>query len=75
MFLLVFLSTFPVAIPFIVMTHARSALRVSNAIAVTMLFIAGVAYGRIVDGASWMFGLAMVVLGVALVALTMALGG
>lgn len=42
-FLLVFLSTLPVAIPFIVMTHARSALRVSNAIAITMLFIAGVA--------------------------------
>jgi hypothetical protein len=73
--LLVFLSTFPVAIPFIVMTQARSALRVSNAIAVAMLFIAGVAYGRIVGRSPWVFGLAMVALGVALVALTIALGG
>lgn len=74
-FLLVFLSTLPVAIPFIVMAHARSALRVSNAIAVAMLFVAGVAYGRAVDGAPWKFGIAMVVLGIVLVALTMALGG
>ena len=38
-FLLVFLSTFPVAIPFIVMRNAGPALRVSNAIAIAMLFI------------------------------------
>ena len=74
-FLLVFLSTFPVAIPFIVMAHARSALRVSNGIAVVMLFVAGVAYGRAVGGPPWKFGAGMVGLGGALVALTIALGG
>ncbi len=74
-FLLVFLSTFPVTIPFIFMRDLAAALRVSNAIAVTMLFLAGFAYGRVVGRAPWLIGLSMVALGGALVALTMALGG
>ena len=74
-FLLVFLSTFPVAIPFIFMTDALVALRISNAIAVLMLFIAGFAFARITGGRPWLFGIAMVLLGVVLVAMTMALGG
>jgi hypothetical protein len=74
-FLIVFLSTFPVAIPFIFMHDAAMALRISNLIAVVMLFITGVAYGRCVGRSTWGFGMAMVVLGAVLVALTMALGG
>jgi VIT1/CCC1 family predicted Fe2+/Mn2+ transporter len=74
-FLLVFLSTFPVAVPFIFMQRAGSAMRVSNAIAVAMLFITGLAYGRCVGRSPWGFGIGMVVLGAVLVALTMALGG
>jgi VIT1/CCC1 family predicted Fe2+/Mn2+ transporter len=74
-FLLVFLSTFPVVLPFIFMHNAMLAMRVSNGIAVTMLFIAGIAYGRSVGRSPWGFGVTMVVLGCALVALTMALGG
>jgi VIT1/CCC1 family predicted Fe2+/Mn2+ transporter len=50
-------------------------LRVSNAIAVAMLFVTGVAYGRCIGRSPWGFGIAMVVVGVVLVALTMALGG
>jgi VIT1/CCC1 family predicted Fe2+/Mn2+ transporter len=74
-FLLVFLSTFPVALPFILMHNAMAAMRVSNAVAVVMLFIAGFAYGRCVGRSPWVFGIVMVVLGGVLVALTMALGG
>jgi hypothetical protein len=74
-FLLVFLSTLPVAVPFMVMHSATAAIRVSNGIAIVMLFVAGVAYGRVVRWAPWMFGISMVVLGVVLVALTIALGG
>ena len=74
-FLLVFLSTFPVTIPFIFMHNATPAMRVSNAIAVTMLFITGVTYGRCVGRSPWLFGFSMVFLGVILVGLTMALGG
>ena len=74
-FLLVFLSTFPVAIPFIIMDQLKPAMRVSNAIAVVMLMIAGIAYGRHVGRSPWGFGISMVLLGCLLVALTIALGG
>jgi VIT1/CCC1 family predicted Fe2+/Mn2+ transporter len=74
-FLLVFLSTFPVAVPFIVMESARTAMRVSNGVAVVMLFAAGIAYGRLVGRNPWALGIAMVALGSVLVGLTMALGG
>ena len=40
-FLLVFLSTFPVVVPFVFMQDPRLALRVSNVVAITMLFGAG----------------------------------
>jgi len=74
-FLLVFLSTFPVVIPFIVMRDPVPALRVSNAIAVVLLFAAGYAFGRLTGrGPVWM-GSAMVLLGSILVGLTIALGG
>jgi hypothetical protein len=74
-FLLVFLSTFPVVIPFLVMQDALPALRVSNAVAIVMLFITGYAFGRIAGRRAWLNGIAMVFLGCILVALTIALGG
>jgi hypothetical protein len=74
-FLLVFLSTFPVVMPFIVMRTAGPALRASNAIAIVMLFLTGWAFGRITGHHPWLVGLVMVVLGATLVGMTMALGG
>jgi hypothetical protein len=74
-FLLVFISTFPVAIPFLFMHNTRPALRLSNFIAIVMLFILGYAFGRCAARNPWVFGILMVVLGAALVGMTMALGG
>ncbi|HZM00434.1 MAG TPA: VIT1/CCC1 transporter family protein, partial [Planctomycetota bacterium] len=74
-FLLVFLSTFPVAVPFLVMHDVGLAKRVSNAVAIAMLFLTGVAYGRCIGRSPWLVGVAMVLLGAVLVAITMALGG
>ena len=74
-FLLVFVSTFPVVIPFIVMENAVQALRVSNAIAIALLFLAGYSYGRQTNYRPAWLGGWMVVLGAALAVLTMALGG
>jgi VIT family protein len=74
-FLLVFLSTFPVVIPFLVMSSAVPALRVSNAIAVVLLFVAGYAFGRITGRRPVAAGIVMVVFGSILVGLTIALGG
>jgi hypothetical protein len=73
--LLVFLSTFPVVIPFIVMSNATRALRVSNAIAVAMLFIIGYWLGRYMGHKPWRLGGIMVVVGLVLVGVTIALGG
>ena len=74
-FLLVFLSTFPVTIPFLVMRDPVPALRVSNAIAVVLLFAAGYAFGRLTGRRPVWVGTAMVVLGSILVGMTIALGG
>jgi len=74
-FLLVFLSTFPVAIPFVVLHDVAFAKRLSNAVAVATLFAVGAVYGRVVGRSPWLYGLAMTGLGGALVALTIALGG
>jgi VIT1/CCC1 family predicted Fe2+/Mn2+ transporter len=74
-FLIVFLSTFPVVLPFLFMQRTLPALRVSNAIAIAMLFAAGCVFGRITGRRPWMIGVAMVLLGAVLVGLTMALGG
>jgi hypothetical protein len=74
-FLIVFLSTFPVALPFLLFDSAIRALRVSNAIAVALLFAAGFAYGRSVGWSPWIVGVAMVMLGSVLVSITIALGG
>jgi VIT1/CCC1 family predicted Fe2+/Mn2+ transporter len=74
-FLLVFLSTFPVVIPFLFMKNVLPALRVSNAIAIMMLFLTGYAFGRITGRRPWVRGIAMVALGSVLVGITMALGG
>jgi len=73
--LIVVATTFPVAVPFLVMSDAVPALRVSNAIAVTLMFFAGYSLGKISDLGRWKTGLGMVVLGAALVAITIALGG
>jgi VIT1/CCC1 family predicted Fe2+/Mn2+ transporter len=64
-----------VVIPFVVMRSAVPALRVSNAIAIAMLFVAGFVYGRQVGRSPWLLGLSMVLLGAMLAALAMALGG
>ncbi len=74
-FLLVFLSTFPVVIPFILMHDARMALRTSNAIAVSMLMIGGWSLGRYSGITPWLMGLSMAGLGAVLVVITIALGG
>ncbi len=74
-FLWVVLTTFPVTIPFIFMTELGQAMRVSNAIAIVLLFVTGIAFGRIAGYRPAMTGLAMVVFGSVLVAFTIALGG
>jgi hypothetical protein len=74
-FLVVVLSTLPVVAPFTVISDTRRALRTSNSIAILMLFVAGYAFGRLSGHRPLTMGVAMVVLGGAMVAITIALGG
>ena len=75
-FLLVFLSTFPVVLPFLFLRNARLALRMSNLVAIVMLFLTGWAYGKYAGyRRPWHVGSFMVVIGVCMVGLTIALGG
>jgi hypothetical protein len=73
--LLSFLSTFPIVIPFILIGDARLALRVSNAVAIAMLFLCGYAFGHCAGFRPWATGLSMVAVGAALVGVALALGG
>ena len=73
--LIVFMATFPVAIPFLLIPDALPALRVSNAVAIVLLFLTGYAFGREAHLPRLGTGLAMVLIGGVLVALTIALGG
>jgi hypothetical protein len=74
-FLLVFLSTFPVVIPFLILADVPIALRLSNLVAIGMLFVAGSWLGRYGGYRPWRTGAIFVLLGGLLVAITIALGG
>ena len=74
-FLLVFVSTFPVALPFTFIRDVNLALRVSNVVAITLMFIAGWLLAKYSGYNRWFMGIAMILLGVVLVALTIVLGG
>ena len=74
-FLLVFLSTLPVTLPFLFISDAGLALRISDGIAILLLFVAGLAFGRITGRRPLYVGIAMVIVGLVLVGMTIALGG
>ena len=74
-FLLVFLSTLPIVIPFLVVANVQLAVRLSNLIAIVMMFAIGSTMARYAGISPWRTGLAFVVLGTVLVAITIALGG
>jgi hypothetical protein len=73
--LLVFFATLPVVIPFIFIGDPTRALRVSNVVAIAMLFGCGFAFGRHAGLRPWAMGLAMVALGGVCVGVAIALGG
>ena len=73
--LLVFLSTIPVIIPFLFIDELRPALRVSNAIAIAMLFMCGYVFARTAGLRPWPTGLVMVAIGAVMVGIAIALGG
>jgi VIT1/CCC1 family predicted Fe2+/Mn2+ transporter len=74
-FFLVFISTFPIAIPFLFVEDAKLALRISNLVAIILMFICGWLLAKYGHYNKLVASLSMTVIGVALVALTIMLGG
>ena len=75
-FLLVVIATFPVVLPFLLMSDAARALRTSHAITLGMLFVAGFALGRHAGHAKPLrTGVSMAVFGALLIGAVTALGG
>ena len=74
-FILVVLSTFPPVIPFLFISNAANALRVSNAVSILMMFLCGWLLARYAGNNKWLTGIIIALLGVALVLITIALGG
>ncbi|WP_259755777.1 VIT1/CCC1 transporter family protein [Pseudomonas sp. GCEP-101] len=74
-FLLVVLATFPLVIPFLLIPQTGPAIRASNAVALVMLFLSGWMLARYSGGSPWAGGLALAVVGTALLFAIIALGG
>jgi VIT1/CCC1 family predicted Fe2+/Mn2+ transporter len=73
--LMVFLATLPPTLPFVFVSNVRVALWLSNAVGIAMLFGLGYAYGLYAHHRPWGWAFSMVVLGGAMVGLTVAVGG
>jgi hypothetical protein len=72
---LVFACTFPAALPFIFINQPDVALRVSNALLLLLLFLVGYRSAKETMARPWLLGTIFLLVGVALVAMTIALGG
>jgi VIT1/CCC1 family predicted Fe2+/Mn2+ transporter len=74
-FFLIFISTFPVVIPFLFIHDTKLALRVSNLVAIVMMFFCGWQVANYVGYNKWKMSISVVAVGIFLVAITIILGG
>lgn len=74
-FLLVALATLPIVIPFLLIDTTSVAIRTSNLVALVMLFVSGWILARYSGGKPVLGGVALVVVGTALMFAIIALGG
>lgn len=74
-FLLVAGTALPAALPFVVVADPQVALRLSNLLLIALLFVVGLRWARYVDTRPWIAASTLSGLGIALVAVAIALGG
>jgi len=74
-FLLVFLSTLPVVMPFLLTKDLRLALSISNGVALVLLFLTGFCYGRAIGSHAWRTGFITLAIGGILTVIALVLGG
>ncbi|MNG38528.1 hypothetical protein D3C84_1262710 [compost metagenome] len=68
-------ATFPLVVPFLLLDQTALAVRLSNAIGILVLFLAGWILARYAGARPWQGGVVLAVLGAALIAAIIALGG
>ena len=74
-FWLVFASCLPAALPFLIFSEPRFALRVSNFLLIALLFLVGRKWAKYAGTNQLLAGLLMVAIGLALVGTAILLGG
>lgn len=74
-FWLVFLSTLPAVLPFVLIQDRFTALRISNGLLLVSLFLVGYRWARVTQTNPWLVGSMLFVGGLGLVAVAMVLGG
>ncbi len=72
---IVFACSFPAVLPFMFLDDPRLALRISNALLISLLFLAGWRAAQQTLARPWLAGLVFVMVGVLLVAIAIPLGG
>lgn len=73
--LVIVLATFPVVVPYLVVADPNLAVRLSHLTALTLLFLLGAWWGRVVGGSPVRIATGLTLVGTALVLVTIALGG
>ena len=73
--LMIVTATFPIVVPYLVVSDPNLAVRISHTIGLTLLFLVGVWWGRVVGGSPLRIGTGVTLIGMALVLVTIALGG
>lgn len=74
-FLLVVVATLPIVLPFLFVDDPTRALRISNGVAILLLFLTGYVYGYHTGHRPLRSGLIVIVIGAAMVGMTIVLGG
>lgn len=73
--LIIVVATFPIVIPYLLVPDAELAVRISHAVGLVQLFLLGVWWGRIVGVHALRIATGLTLIGIALVLVTIALGG
>ena len=74
-FFLVALTAIPAALPFFLLSDPLAALRTSNVILISLLFLVGYRWGGHVGAPPWLAGILIMSLGIAMVLVAIPLGG
>lgn len=72
---LIFIATLPVVVPFLIFSNPTVAVRISNLIALVLLFVLGWWWGRAVGASPFGVGAGVTTVGLTLVLITIVLGG